>query len=325
MEQKEKVNITNVIKGKGVLLALIALVLFFSLSAKHFAKPSNLINILRQISLLGIICMSSTMVITTGEIDLSVGAVYCLSAIVSGMLMVSGVSICVSVLVALLIGSLIGVLNGVLVAYVKIPAMIVTLGMMDIARGIALIITDGRIINVSVRTISNPFLCNFIFLGQGKILNIPVMTLIFLIITLITGILYHKSLFGFHLKAVGGNANAARVSGINDKKIKVMAFGFNGLYSALAGLLNISFLSNIQGTSGNGMEMNVIAAVIIGGTSLSGGEGTIIGTLIGVLIIGVLNNGIIMMRISPFFQTLIIGIVIIGAVALDTLSKKRGK
>ena len=201
--------------------------------------------------------------------------------------------------------------------------MIVTLGMMDIARGTALIMTEGRIINVSERTISNPFLSNFIFLGQGEIFNIPIMTWLFLIITVLTGILYHKSLFGFHLKAVGGNSNAARVSGINDRKIKVMAFGFNGFYAAIAGLLNIAFLSNIQGTSGCGMEMNVIAAVIIGGTSLRGGEGTIKGTLIGVLIIGVLNNGIIMMRISPFFQTFIIGVVIIGAVALDTLSKKR--
>ena len=315
----------RILRGKGVFVALLLLLLFFSVTSPHCFKLSNLINILRQISLLGIICMSMTMVITCGEIDLSVGAIYCLSAIRAGTLMVHNVNVIFAVIVALLVGLLIGLANGILVTFCKIPAMIVTLGMMNIARGIALLITEGRIINISSRNIKSPLLNSLLFFGQGRIFGIPVMTLCFIIVVIISWFIYHRSLLGFHYKAVGGNPLAAQASGINGRGIKTLSFGFNGLFSAFAGILNMAFLSNIQGTSGQGMEMNVIAAVIIGGTSLSGGEGSIIGTLIGVLIIGVLNNGIVLLGVSPFLQTLIIGIVIIGAVAIDTWSKRGRK
>ena len=315
----------RILRGKGVFVALLLLLLFFSVTSPHFFKLSNLINILRQISLLGIICMSMTMVITCGEIDLSVGAIYCLSAILAGTLMVHNVNVIFAVIVALLVGLLIGLANGILVTFCKIPAMIVTLGMMNIARGTALLTSEGRIINISSRNIKSPLLNSLLFFGQGRIFGIPVMTLCFIIVVIISWFIYHRSLLGFHYKAVGGNPLAAQASGINGRGIKTLSFGFNGLFSAFAGILNTAFLSNIQGTSGQGMEMNVIAAVIIGGTSLSGGEGSIIGTLIGVLIIGVLNNGIVLLGVSPFLQTLIIGIVIIGAVAIDTWSKRGRK
>lgn len=318
-------GIGKAMKGKGVYLTLLALIVFFSFASPYFFRIDNLTNILRQISLLGIICMSMTMVITCGEIDLSVGAIYCLSAILGGLMMTNGCSIFISIVVALLVGIVIGVVNGYLVTYGKIPAMIVTLGMMNVVRGSALMLTEGRIINISSRNVASKALKSFLFLGQGRVLNIPVMTWFFIGIVIVSFLIYHESLLGFHFKAVGGNASAARASGIDDRKIKTIAFGFNGLFSALAGVLNMAFLSNIQGTSGQGMEMNVIAAVIIGGTSLSGGEGSVIGTVIGVLIIGVLNNGIILLGVSPFLQTLIIGLVIIGAVAIDTWSKRGAK
>ena len=319
--EKQKSKVTHFQEG-GVLLALILLFILFSFLSPYFLNVNNCINIVRQISLLGIISMGMTMVIACGEIDLSVGSVYGACAILCGLMMTNGFGIGVSVFISLLIGIFFGFLNGFLVTYGKIPAMIVTLGMMNVARGFALIISNGRIINISSRTVTSPYLNSFMFFGQGRLLNIPVMTVVFLGITLISIFIFHKSLFGFHMKAVGGNAGAARASGIKDKWVKILAFTLTGLFSAIAGILNISFLSNVQGTSGQGMEMNAIAAVIIGGTSLSGGEGSILGTLIGIFIIGVLNNGIVLLGISPFWQTLIIGLVIIVAVAADKWLKK---
>lgn len=309
----------------GVLLALVFIFIMFSCLSPYFFNLNNFINIIRQISLLGIISMGMTMVIACGEIDLSVGSIYGASAILCGMMMINGFGIAASLVISILVGGLFGFINGALVTYGRIPSMIVTLGMMNIARGFALIISNGRIINLSARTVSSPYLNTFIFLGQGHIFDIPVMTVVFILITLISVVVFHKSLLGFHMKAVGGNAGAARASGINDKWVKIWAFTFMGLFSAVAGILNIAFLSNVQGTSGQGMELNAIAAVIIGGTSLSGGEGSVIGTLIGIFIIGVLNNGIVLLGISPFWQTLIIGLVIIVAVAVDTWVKKGRK
>ena len=324
MTSVKNIGIKN-FKINGVLGALVLLIIFFSSTSPHFLCTNNIINILRQISLLGIICMSSTMVITCGEIDLSVGATYCLSAIVAGSMMTNGVPISIAILVALFVGTGIGFVNGFLSTYGKIPSMIATLGMMNIARGLALIMSEGRIINLSSRNIKSSYLQIFMKLGQGRLFNIPIMTICFGFIVIIAFIIYHKTLLGFHFKAVGGNFSAARASGINDRGVVIVAFTINGLFSAFAGVLNMAFLSNIQGTSGSGFEMNVIAAVIVGGTALNGGEGSIIGTLLGVLIIGVLNNGIILLGVSPFLQTLIIGVVIIGAVAIDMWTKKGRK
>jgi ribose/xylose/arabinose/galactoside ABC-type transport system permease subunit len=311
------------IRETGVLIALTLIFIVFSILSPYFFNSNNLINILRQVSLLGIIAMGMTMVIISGEIDLSVGSIYGASALLCGVMLTNGASLWLAILVGLGIGALFGFMNGFLITYGRIPAMIVTLGMMNVARGFALIISNGRVVNLSPRTVASPHLDWFLFAGQGKLLGIPVMSLFFLGITAIAFLIYGRTLLGFHMKAVGGSNAAARASGINDKWIKIAAFTLVGLFSAIAGLLNIAFLSNVQGTTGQGMELNAIAAVIIGGTSLRGGEGTIIGTLIGVLIMGVLNNGIILLGISPFWQMMIIGFVIIAAVAVDMWTRQR--
>jgi len=309
------------IREFGVLIALILLIIVFSLTADSFTKPENFLNILRQISLLGIMSMGMTMVLVSGEIDLSVGSIYAFSAIISGLLMTNGVSIWVSIIIGLIGGISIGILNGVLVTYAKIPALIVTLGMSSVARGIALIISKAQIIPIKEYTVSDPTLNAFIFMGQGRIFGeIPMMIFFLLGITVISYIVFGKSMLGFRMRAVGGNPDAATASGINVKYIKIIAFGICGFTAALAGILNVAFLSNVQGTVGRGVELDVIAAVIVGGTALSGGKGTIIGTLIGVLILGVLRNGIIMLDVSPFYQVLIVGIVIIVAVGIDRLT-----
>lgn len=318
---------TRFFSGKevGILAAFLAIFLFFSVMSPYFFNLDNLINVLRQISLLGIIAMGMCLVIVCGEIDLSVGSIYGASAILTAVMMMSGLPIWLAILVGLLAGTVFGLVNGVLVTYVRIPALIVTLGTMNAVRGIALIISGGSVVNISPRTVSDPGLPAFLFLGQGKVAGLPVMCLFFVAAAIAAYFLYNKTLLGFRMKAVGGSARAARASGISSNIVKTAAFAILGFLSALAGLLNIAFLGSVQGTTGQGMELNAIAAVIIGGTSLAGGQGTIIGTVIGVLIMGVLNNGIILLGISPFWQMTIVGAVIILAVALDIWTRKSGR
>lgn len=313
------------LREAGVAVALLLLIGLFSMLSDYFFNLDNFINILRQISLLGIIAMGMTLVIVCGEIDLSVGSIYGASAMLTGVMMINGVPVFVSMLLGCLCGIVFGVLNGVFVTYLRIPAMIVTLGMMNVARGLALIVSGGRVVNLSPRTVKDPHLSTFIFLGQGKVFDIPVMCLVFVAAAFVAYLVYNHTLLGFRMKAVGGSKAAAKASGIDEKLIKICAFAIVGFLAAVAGQLNIAFLGNVQGTTGQGMELNAIAAVIIGGTSLSGGEGTIVGTIIGVLIMGVLNNGIVLLGVSPFWQMTIIGVVIILAVAVDMWTRKARK
>lgn len=310
------------VKEIGISLALLGLFVLFSILSPYFFTLENLINVLRQVSLLGIIAMGMSLVIVCGEIDLSVGSLYGASAIITGVLLVSKVPLWLSVLLGLGAGTSFGLINGFLITYARIPALIVTLGMMNTARGLALLASGGRVVNLSPRTVAAPDLGVFLFMGQGKILNFPVMSIFFIVVAIVIYLVFGGTILGFRMRAVGGSKNAARASGIDEKTIKIIAFSIIGFLSAIAGLLNISFLGNVQGTTGQGMELNAIAAVIIGGTTLSGGEGTIIGTVIGVLIIGVLNNGIILLGVSPFWQLTIIGVVIIIAVALDIWTRQ---
>ncbi len=312
------------IREIGVLLALILLFITFSVSSPFFFGLENLLNVLRQVSLLGIISMGMTMVIVSGEIDLSVGAVYGFASTIAGILMTNSISIWLSIIVALVCGIVFGTMNGLLVTYARIPALIVTLGMMNVARGASLIISKAQVISTNYRTVSDPSIDAFLFLGQGKLFGvIPMMSVFLIVIAIVSYIVFNTTILGYHMRGVGGNAAAARASGINVKIIKISAFSITGLLCAIAGVLNLSFLANVQGTIGQGLELDVIAAVIIGGTTLIGGEGTILGTIIGVLIIGVLRNGLILLGVSPFWQILIIGVVIIGAVGIDMWTKKR--
>ena len=308
----------------AVLIALIAITLVFTFVSKNFFGVENFLNILRQVSLLGVMAVGMTLVIVSGEFDLSVGSVSGLAACVSGVLMIGGMSVWLAFIIGLVVATLFGILNGLLVTYGKIPALIVTLGTLNVARGLALIIVKGFPISISERYVKDPQLANFIFMGQGQLFGKIPMLITFLVVAFIIGyIILNKNVYGYHMRAVGGNASAARASGIDVYKIKIVAFAGCGFLAGLAGILNLSFLSNIQGTAGSGLELNVIAAVIIGGTSLSGGSGTMIGTLIGVLIMGVLKNGLVLLQVSTFWQTLIIGVVIIGAVAIDIWTRRR--
>jgi len=311
------------IREIGVFIGLVVLFIIFSLSSPFFFTLDNLLNILRQVSILGILSIGMTMVIVSGEFDLSVGATYGMSAMVAGMLMTHGFPILVSILIALIAGMLVGLVNGVVVTYLRVPSLIVTLGMLNIARGLALIFTGGFVIALNAEKVNDPFFSTLSFLAKGKVFGIiPNMSFFFIAVAIVGYLIYSKTILGFRMRAVGGNPNAAMVSGVNVAFIKIMAFVIVGFLAAFGGIINLAFLQNVQGTMGTGLELDVIAATIIGGTSLKGGEGTISGTIIGVLIMGVLRNGLVLLGVTPFLQMVMIGVVIITAVAIDMWTRK---
>ncbi|MDR1796772.1 MAG: ABC transporter permease [Clostridiales Family XIII bacterium] len=313
------------LKESGVIIALVILFVFFSVSTDTFLSSQNLMNILRQVSLLGIMTMGMTMVIVTGEFDLSVGSTFGMTGLLTGTFMSTlGYPIWVSIVLGVLIGIAVGLINGILVTYCRIPSFIVTLGMLNIVRGLALVITGGLVVVLNEKTVRyHDGLDSFFFTGSGKVGAMPVMAFFFIAVVVAAFFVLHKTIIGFWMKAVGGNSNAAQAVGIKVPFVKIVAFSILGGLAALAGIINLAFITNAQGTTGQGMELNVIAATVIGGTSISGGEGSILGAVIGVLITGILNNGLILIGASSFVQTVCIGAVIIGAVAIDVWSRRR--
>ena len=310
----------------GVALALVALCVALSILTDNFLNQTNLLNVGRQVSLLGIMAVGMTFVLISGEVDLSVGSIYAFSGLASGMLIVSGWSLVPALAAGLACGAAIGVVNGLLSTYGRLPSLIATLGMLSIVRGAALILTDGRPVTVNERLGADPVtLATFEFIGQGRLFDVVPMQLVFFVaVAAIAWAVLSGTTFGFRLFAVGGSAKAARISGIRVEAVKIWAFAVMGTLAALAGILSMAFLPSGQaGRTGLGLELDVIAATIIGGASLSGGEGTILGTILGVLIIGVMRNGLVLMGVSPFWQELMIGLVIIVAVAIDKWSRRR--
>lgn len=304
----------------GVLVALLLMCLFLWQATPAFLTVRNLLNIGRQVSLIGIMAIGMTFVLISREVDLSVGSIYALGGLMCGILILAGWPLWAAIAVGLLIGTASGAINGVLSTYGRLPSFIATLGMMSVLRGVALLITNGQPVTVNETEGGIPQTLNaFYFLGQGRLFDVIPMQLIFFVIVAIIGwILLSKTVFGFRVYAVGGSDKAARVSGVKVFNTKITAFVIMGFLAAMSGILSLAFLPSGQaGRTGVGVEMDVIAGAIVGGASLSGGEGTILGTILGVLIIGVLRNGLVLMGISPFWQEAIIGLVIILAVGLD--------
>lgn len=311
----------------GVGLALLVMCVVLACTTGGFLSLLNLLNIGRQISLLGIMAVGMTFVLTCGDVDLSVGSNYALSGIICGMLIDQGWLLAPAIAAALVCGLIIGLVNGLLSTYGRLPSLIATLGMLSVVRGGALILTSGSPVTVDLSSGGKPAtLNNFFAMGQGHLFGVIPMQLVFFVLVAILGwVILTFTNFGFRVFAVGGSPKAARVSGISVEKVKIAAFMLLGVLCAFAGILSLSFLPSSQaGQTGLGLELDVIAATIIGGTSLSGGEGTIVGTILGVLIVGVLRNGLILLGVSPFVQVFMIGAVIIGAVAIDRWTVNRG-
>lgn len=293
-------------------IALIILMAVITIINSNFLTANNLLNLLLQVTSNALIAFGMTFVILTGGIDLSVGSILALSSALTAGLLGSGTPVTLAILISLILGCILGMMNGLLISYGKLAPFIVTLATMTIFRGATLVYTNG---NPITKGLSDTFL--FQFLGQGYIVGIPFPVIIMFIVFIVLYVLLHKTAFGKSVYAIGGNEKAAYISGVKLNKVKIIIYSISGIMASISGLIITSRLSSAQPTAGASYEMDAIAAVVLGGTSLSGGKGRILGTLIGALIIGVLNNGLNIIGVSAFWQQVVKGVVILIAVLID--------
>jgi ribose transport system permease protein len=304
----------------GVIAALAALCLYGLLGTQGFGTSQNLLNVGQQVSLIGIMAVGMTFVIITGEIDLSVGSIYALSSTVTGLMLLHEVSWPLALAAGVLVGATAGLVNGVATVALGIPSFIVTLGTLSIFRGIALLTTNAAPTSLD-QTFDN--IKRFSYLGQGRPYGIPMQLILFLAIAAVGAFVLRFTRFGYHVYAVGGSQEAARLCGIAVARVRILSFVIVGALSGLAGIAGLSFLLFAAGTTGTGLELLVITAVIIGGAALFGGSGTMLGTIVGVFLIGCLQNVLVLAQVSSFWQTVVIGVVIIASVALDAAVRRR--
>lgn len=300
------------------LLGLIIFSIIISIMSPRFLTSNNLLNVFRQTSINAIIAAGMTFVILTAGIDLSVGSTLGFSGAIAGSMFASGSNVVLTIFVAIAIGAAAGIFNGIIITKGKVQPFIGTLATMILLRGGTLVFTDGRPIAVVGENVSKFFK----ILGPGKVFGIPVPVIIMIIIFTICYYILTQTRFGRHIYAVGGNEEASRLSGVNTDKIKIMAYTISGILAAVAGIIMTSRLSSAQPTAGDGYELDAIAAVVLGGTSLVGGQGSVMGTIVGALIIGILNNALNLMDVQSYYQMIAKAIVILAAVLLDRKNNK---
>lgn len=293
----------------GILPILVIIVALFAILNGNFLRANNLLNILRQASINIVLAAGMTLVILTGRIDLSVGSILATTAVVGLLVSLNPALQGFTIIIPLLTGLLLGVVNGVLIAYVKLPFFIVVLGSMTALRGASYLLANGT-------TLINNDL-NFAWIGNAGLGQLPWLVIIALAVIGIVWFILRKTVLGVHIYAVGGNAQAARLTGIDVGFVIVFVYGMSGLLSGLAGVMTASRLYSASGLLGNGNELDAIASVILGGTSILGGSGSVVGTLVGALIIAVLNNGLTLMNVSFFWQLVVRGVVIVLAVLIE--------
>ncbi len=308
------------------LLALVLMVLALALMTDKFFTVDNSLNVLRQICANLCLSIGMTIIILSGGIDLSVGAVLAFSGAVAAGLLKSGVAIpgtdifieittSGAILAGLLVGTVLGWFNGFVITRFKLPPFVATLGMLSIARGLTMLWTGG----FPITRLGD----KFDYMGSGHLFGVPMPVLISAALVVVFMVLMKRTRFGRNIYAVGGNERAATLSGLNVNRIKLMVYMLGGALAGVAGLLVTARLDSATPNAGLGYELDSIAAVVIGGTSLNGGRGTIMGTVLGCLIIGVLNNGLVLLEVSPFWQQVIKGVVILVAVAVDKMGVKK--
>jgi len=307
---KSKANV----REYAILIFFVVLFVFFSVVARGFLSTTNLINVARQISLLGIVSVSMTLVILSGGIDLSVGSVLGMSATLAAFSMIKlGFGLIPSVLITLGVSALVGLVNGLLITKVNIPPLITTLATMTGVRGVCYIITKGVPIY--------GFKKGFSVLGQGYIGPVPIPVVLMVAFFIVGYLVLNKMAFGRHIYGIGGNEEAAVLSGINVAGKKLTVYVISGLVAGFAGIVLLSRIMTGAPTLGTGFELEVITAVVLGGVSISGGEGNLRGVIFGVLIMGALSNGLIILAVDEYYQWVIRCIVLLLAVGLDKNSK----
>lgn len=310
-----RVNWRSLLAQFGLLLALAALVVALSLLSDRFLTPPNVINVLRQISINAVIAFGMTVVIISRGIDLSVGSLLAFVGVVSAGLAVGGLPALAAMGAALGVGVALGVFNGLFVAYAGIAPFIVTLAGLTIFRGMALAYTDGRPISGLPP--------GFVTLGYGSFLGLPVPIWVMFGFLVLTHLILRYTALGRAIYAIGGNEEAARLSGIPVQRVLLFTYAYSGLAAALAALILTGRLNSAQPTAGVAFELDAIAAVVVGGTSLFGGRGGVFGTLIGALIIGVINNGMNLLNVPSFYQQIVKGGVILAALLVERLASAR--
>ena len=312
-------------------IALIAVLIFFSIAAPNFLSTANLILMSKHVALNAFLAMGMTFVIITGGIDLSVGSIVGLCGMVSGYLVLNGIDLQIGytiyfnvveiALITLAVGILIGAVNGLLITRLNVAPFIATLGVLYVARGLALLSSDGR---TFPNLVGKPELgtTGFGFLGAGRLLGLPVAIWILIVVALAAAYLAKYTPLGRHIFAVGGNERASRISGVRVNMVKMFVYMFSGFCAAIVGLIISSELMASHPATGESFELNAIAAAVLGGTSMSGGRGTIGGTIVGAFVIGILSDGLVMMGVSSFWQMVIKGLVIIVAVVVDQAQRR---
>ena len=299
----------------GVLLVLFALVVVLAITTTTFLTAGNIINVMRQAVEIGIMAIGMTYVIVSAEIDLSVGSIFGVTAMLGAMILRTGAPPTLAFIAAIGAGLAIGMFNGILTAKAGMPAFIVTLGTMLFFRSAAFAISGG----MSIGNFPAGSMGSWVFTMGTNIGPIPIQVIIMLVVYVIAAVVMKKTKFGFETYATGGNHRAAMLGGINVDRVKITCFMISGGVSALAGMISISFLRSVPTTAGAGREMDVIAAVILGGAALSGGRGSVIGTFLGAIMMSVIRNGMVLWRVPAFWQSGSIGVVIILAVLLDKI------
>ncbi|MEA1939957.1 MAG: ribose ABC transporter permease [Candidatus Caldatribacteriota bacterium] len=303
----------DIIRRYGILIGLIGLIIAFSILSERFFTISNMLIVMRQTSIVAFLGIGMTFVILGAGIDLSVGSVLAFSgAVAAGVMQSRGIFL--GILAGLAVGTALGAFSGLVITKLRIPAFIATLAMMAIARGGTLVYTDGRPVT--------GLPSSFAFLGRGYIGDIPFPIILMLVTFVLAYIILKLTRFGRYVYATGGNIDAARASGIKVDNIIISNFAISGFLSGLTGIVLSSRLNSAQPTAGMGYELDAIAAVVLGGTNLFGGEGELWGTLIGAFIMGILNNGLNMINVSSFYQQVVKGIVILIAVTVAQSGKK---
>ncbi|ABA21793.1 inner-membrane translocator [Trichormus variabilis ATCC 29413] len=313
-KSRQRQSINNLLQVAGILPILVIICILFSLLSPNFPTAGNAVNILRQASINIVLATGMTFVILTGGIDLSVGSILAVSAVVTVLVSLLPALGWAAVPVGLLTGLLLGLLNGALITFLDVPPFIVTLGSLTALRGAAFLIANGTtVINRNI---------NFAWIGNSYVGFLPWLVIIALLTVAVSWFVLRQTVLGVQIYAVGGNERAARLTGIKVNRVLLFVYGVSGLLAGLAGIMSASRLYSATGMLGQGYELDAIAAVILGGTSFTGGIGTIGGTLLGALIIAVLNNGLTLLNMSFFWQLVVKGLVIIAAVMIDRLRRR---
>ncbi|WP_434794763.1 Ribose import permease protein RbsC [Terrisporobacter petrolearius] len=299
----------------GVLIGFVVLCIAISMATPAFLSKQNVLNLLRQSSIIGIISAGMTFVIISGNFDISVGAVAALSGVIVMRLATTGTNLFLAIIAAIVVCAIIGLVNGIMVAKVNVPSLIATMAMVTIVRGILLMITGGYPITQTIPMLDS--------LGNGYFLGIPMPVIVFILVVIVSYIILTQTKFGRHVYSIGGNQDASKLNGINVDSQKIKVFIINAVLAAIAGLVLTGRLGTASPVAGDSYDMDAIASVVIGGTSVSGGSGSVLKTIIGVLLMSVINNSFNLLGIDIFFQYIFKGLIILVAVGFDSYSKKK--